>query len=69
MTKTEQDTEISEYPSGIQQREGGPVPLPLKLTYVGFVLFGIIYFIRYRFGDGTPLVAEFNGLLKAAGAP
>ena len=30
------------YPSGVQENHGGKVPVVLKLTYVGFVLFGIL---------------------------
>ncbi len=55
--------EVSEYPDGILENHGGKLPLFLKLTYVGFALFGVIYFILYCSGDGSPLVEEFNKLL------
>ena len=51
--------ELHEYPGEIQERTGR-VPLFLKLTYVGFVLFGIVYFVLYLSGDGSPLVDELN---------
>ena len=53
---------IEEYPEGLLEKPGGPVPLFLKLTYVGFILFGVIYFIRYFSGDGSPLVEMYNEL-------
>ena len=53
---------LAEYPSGIKEHHGPKVQLFLKLTYVGCILFGIIYFILYVSGDGSPLVEEFNKL-------
>ena len=54
--------ELTEYPSGLTERHGPPVHLFLKLTYVGFVSFAIIYLILYFSGDGSPLVEQFNKL-------
>jgi hypothetical protein len=52
--------EIEEFPNGIQVKEG-TVPAFLKLTYLGFTLFGILYWILYYAGDrGSPLVALLN---------
>lgn len=53
---------LTEYPSGITERHGPPIQLFLKLTYVGFTLFAIIYLILYFSGDGSPLVEQFNRL-------
>jgi hypothetical protein len=54
--------ELTEYPSGIQEHHGPKVHLFLKLTYIGFVLFAIIYLILYFSGDGSALVEQFNKL-------
>ncbi len=54
----QQDVHV--YPSEIEERPGGPVPLFLKLTYVGITAFGILYFVLYRAGDGAPLVRLLN---------
>ncbi len=59
--KTEVE-ELAEYPSGITEHHGPPVALFLKLTYVGFVAFAIIYLILYFSGDGSALVEQFNKL-------
>jgi hypothetical protein len=32
----------------------------LKLTYVGFTIFGLAYFFLYYAGDGAPLVKLLN---------
>jgi hypothetical protein len=45
---------------GIEVQEG-TIPGFLKLTYIGFVIFGISYWFLYRAGDaGQPLVALLN---------
>ncbi len=54
--------ELTEYPSGLLERHGPPIHLFLKLTYVGFTLFALIYLILYFSGDGSPLVEQFNKL-------
>ncbi len=62
------DTE-HEYPGGLKESPGGKIPLFLKLTYVGFTIFGILYFVLYMAGDGTPLVEQFNQLTSGHGTP
>jgi len=52
--------QIHEYPGELKENHGGPVPLFLKLTYVGFTIFGIAYWALYHAGDGSPLVKLFN---------
>ncbi len=59
---SEVEEELTEYPSGLTERHGPPVQLFLKLTYIGFVSFAIIYLILYFSGDGSPLVEQFNKL-------
>lgn len=51
---------IEEHPEGIKENPGGKVPIFLKLTYVGFIIFGILYFVLYFAGDGSPLVEILN---------
>ena len=34
----------------------------LRLTYVGFVIFGLLYFFLWRHGSGTELVEQYNKL-------
>ena len=53
------------YPSGVQENHGGKVPMVLKLTYVGFVLFGILYFVLQRSGGSSSLVEMYNRLTGA----
>ena len=50
---------LESYPSGVAE-QSGRVPLFLKLTYVGFVTFGILYLFLYFAGDGSPLVDLLN---------
>ena len=52
--------DIHVYPSDIEERPGGPVPLFLKLTYAGLAAFGVLYFVLYHAGDGSPLVRLLN---------
>ncbi|MHB8876705.1 MAG: hypothetical protein ACYC8T_23670 [Myxococcaceae bacterium] len=54
--------ELHEYPGDLKEKAGGPVPLFLKLTWVGFTVFGIVYFALYYAGDGAPLVRAFNAV-------
>ena len=42
------EPEYEEYPSGIKDRTDTGPNLFLWLTYIGFTLFGIIYFFLYR---------------------
>jgi hypothetical protein len=49
----------------ITERVGTPIPLFLKLAYVGFCLFGLIYLFKYSLGEVDhatrgPLVQQFN---------
>ncbi len=60
-------SEVHEYPGGLKENPGGRVPLPLKLTYVGFVTFGALYWFLFHTGPGTDLVREFNRLTGAGG--
>ena len=53
--------QIETYPDGIQSREGGKIPLFLKLTYLGFTIFGLLYWVLYYAGDtDSPLVQALN---------
>jgi len=52
--------EQHEYPGELKENPGGPLPLFLKLTYVGFTIFGVAYWFLYNAGDGAPLVKLFN---------
>jgi hypothetical protein len=61
-------TQTHEYPGQLQERHGGPIPTFLKLTYLGFTLFGLIYFALYYAGDGAPLVKLLNAA-TGHGAP
>lgn len=50
---------LHEYPGDLSERTG-TVPAFLKATYVGFVAFGILYFLLYGSGDGSELVRQLN---------
>jgi len=52
--------ELHEYPGGVIESPGGKIPIFLKLTYVGFTIFAILYFILYFNGNGSPLVELYN---------
>jgi hypothetical protein len=54
------DNEVHEYPGELKEKHGGPIPLFLKLTYLGFTAYGIIYWFMYSAGDGKPLVKLMN---------
>ncbi len=64
MAETKQSHDVHVYPNGLEEQPGGPVPLFLKLTYVGFTIFGITYFALYRAGDGSPLVQVLNAFTR-----
>ena len=63
-TETGQGHESHEYPGGLMENPGPGIPLFLKLTYIGFTLFGILYFILYMSGDGSPLVEQYNSVTQ-----
>lgn len=49
----------------ISERKGTPIPLFLKLSYVGFSIFGIAYLLLYASGEVDhasrgPLVQQIN---------
>ncbi|HEX6899247.1 MAG TPA: hypothetical protein VF789_06015 [Thermoanaerobaculia bacterium] len=51
----------------ITERVGTPIPLFLKLAYVGFSLFGLVYLFRFSLGEvghatRGALVRQFNQL-------
>lgn len=50
------------FPDGVESNHGGPIPLFLKLTYIGFTTFAISYWFLYKAGDGSALVQAFNSL-------
>lgn len=58
--------EIHELAGGwITERAGTAIPLFLKLSYVGFCLFGLFYLFKYRLGEVDhatrgPLVQQLN---------
>lgn len=59
MTAEKTEDALESYPSGVTEQPGR-VPSFLKLTYVGFVTFGILYLYLYFAGDGSPLVELLN---------
>ena len=67
MSEENKPEEIIEFPSGLKEYPGGKIPIALKLTYIGFALFGIIYFAMYIAGDGSPLVELLNQATGHAG--
>ncbi len=69
MTTPDEHPTQEEYPSGLLENPGGPIPLFLKLTYVGFVIFGIVYFVLYVSGDGSPMVELYNQMTSGHAAP
>ena len=53
--------EVETFPNELQVREGGKIPLFLKLTYLGLTLFGVLYWVLYYAGDtDSPLVQLLN---------
>lgn len=56
----------------IKERVGTPIPLFLKLAYVGFSLFGLYYLFAYWTGEvghstRGPFVEEFNKAVEMPG--
>ena len=56
----------------IQERKGTPVPAFLKLAYIGFSLFGIVYLLLYASGEldhatRGPLVRQLNSAMSLPG--
>lgn len=56
----------------ITERKGTKVPGFLKLAYVGFSLFGLVYLFRYWSGEGAhetrgPLVRQMNTVMDTPG--
>lgn len=52
MAKDKQDTPVHEIAGGwITERVGTRVPLFLKLSYIGFCLFGLYYLFAYAQGE------------------
>lgn len=57
----------------IKERRGTPVPLFLKLAYVGLSIFGIVYLLLYTYGEVNhatrgPLVQQANLAMDRPGA-
>ena len=57
----------------ITERKGTPIPAFLKLSYVGFCLFGLVYLYRYWAGEAAhetrgPLVQAQNQIMETPGA-
>jgi len=57
-----QDRPLNRYPSGLDEDPGAPAPLFLKLSWVGFAIFGVAYFFLYFSGNGSELVQLYNQL-------
>ncbi len=73
MAEKDAPGKIKELAGGwITEREGTPIPLFLKLTYVGFSLFGVVYLFLYVAGETAhetrgPLVQEANKVMETPG--
>ncbi len=73
MTNGIQSTDLKELAGGsILERKGTPIPLFLKLTYVGFCAFGLLYLFRYWAGEvhhatRGPLVVATNKVMPPPG--
>lgn len=52
--------EDEELPAGIAENHDRKIPIFLKLTYIGFTTFALIYLFMYWRGDGSPLVQLLN---------
>ena len=57
----------------ITERKGTKIPGFLKLTYVGFCVFGLVYLYRYWAGEVAhesrgPLVRQANEIMQTPGA-
>jgi hypothetical protein len=74
MSAKHDDGELHELAGGwITERKGTPVPAFLKLTYVGFCVFGVVYLLLYGAGEVAhatrgPLVQQLNALTGQPGA-
>jgi hypothetical protein len=68
MTNKTDPGEVHELAGGwITERKGMPIPVFLKLAYVGFSIFGLAYLFRYTAGEvghatRGPLVRQMNAL-------
>ena len=56
----------------ITEKKGTPIPAFLKLAYVGFSLFGLVYLYRYWSGEVAhetrgPLVQQANQIMQTPG--
>lgn len=75
MSDTTDKGDIHELAGGwITERKGTPVPGFLKLTYVGFCAFGLIYLFSYMAGEVDhatrgPLVQQLNAVMDQPGTP
>ncbi len=73
MSAKREDGELHELAGGwITERKGTPVPTFLKLTYVGFCVFGVVYLLMYSAGEVQhatrgPLVQQLNALTGQPG--
>jgi hypothetical protein len=73
MSEDKQGGEIHELAGGwITERKGTKVPGFLKLAYVVFSLFGIVYLFRYWSGEVAhetrgPLVRQMNAIIDTPG--
>ena len=69
MSSETQDKNVHELAGGwITERKDTPIPLFLKLAYVGFSAFGFVYLFRYATGEVDhasrgPLVRQMNEVL------
>ncbi|HXK10102.1 MAG TPA: hypothetical protein VMT70_10685 [Vicinamibacteria bacterium] len=68
-----ENKDIHEVAGGwITERKGTPIPAFLKLAYVGFSLFGLVYLYLYWSGEVThetrgPLVQAQNQIMQTPG--
>lgn len=68
-----EDKDIHELAGGwITERKRTPIPAFLKLSYVGFCLFGLVYLYRYWTGEVAhdtrgPLVQVQNQVMETPG--
>lgn len=73
MSMEKHDAPVHELAGGwITERKGTPVPLFLKLSYIGFCLFGLYYLFAYMQGETGhatrgALVAAFNDASQLPG--
>lgn len=70
MTAEKHDGDIHEIAGGwITERKNTPVPGFLKLSYIGFCIFGLVYLVSYWSGETGhatrgPLVEQANAIMK-----